>query len=261
MRTPFITIGAVLLLLGACLVSLAAETPDPHYASPRTSSVVRQSTFLHGYLHGYEDGYSLADIDLQLAREPRNPAKIKEAHASTGYRDEFGPHRVFDAGFLEGFRVGYADSLAGRVFRAVDVIRRVMDLPVDPVAAAEPPRKPLAPQPRVPHVSALFDQVAPHSLAGLLPKLLDRNTLPGASPFDEGFSGGYSSGRRRGLADARSALPFATQTATCPAALSRRNSGSEPCTAYVRGFAMGYSDGYVNVAMPEASAASSAQSK
>lgn len=266
MRRPSATIGIFLLLLCASVLALA-ESPEPHFASPRTNSVVRQSTFLHGYLHGYEEGYSTADVDLQMAREPRDPAKIKEARSSTGYRSAFGPRRVFDAGYVEGFRVGYADSLASRTFRAVDVIRQVMDLPVNPVAMTDSPQSVRPPEPRVPHASALFDLVAPLPETDAPPpnkreeKREQKVAGPAANAFDAGFVGGYSTGRRRGLADARSALPFAAATSTCPAALSGGQSGPESCAAYVRGFAMGYSDGYVNVAHPTAASASAAQSK
>lgn len=275
MRKVWTAITAFLLLSSTCV--LAAQTPDPHSASPRTSPVVQKSTFLHGYLHGYEEGYSAGDMDLQMARTARDPDKLKESRPNC-YRSEFGIRRVFDTGYREGFRVGYADSFAGRAFRAVNLIQQVMTQSVDPVAAAESKLEPvIPPQPRVPQVSALLDEVAalgfgPRRQAKAAPaprpsSASQPQSAAGhqARPFDQGFADGYSSGQRRGVADARGAVPFATPTAACPAGMAKGASFPDSCIGYVRGFAMGYTDGYVNVAhiatSAPATSASAAQSK
>lgn len=253
MRKPWTVLALFLFLSGACLL-LCAERPDPHYDSPRTRSVVRQSTFLHGYLHGYEEGYSTADLDLQMARAPRDPGKLKQARDAVGYRSEFGSRGVFDVGYRQGFRVGYADSFAGRAFRAVSVIQQVMRQEVDPLAAAAQSDPVVPPRPWIPHASALLDQSPARSAE---PPAEEETTTPTANVFDQGFEHGYSTGQKRGLADARNTLPFATPSVHCPAQLSQQ---SMSCTGFVRGFAMGYSDGYVNVARPPVTAAASAGS-
>ncbi len=81
--------------------------------------------FLHGYLHGYEEGFHLADIDLQLSRMPRDAGELKKAGHVMGYVAEFGSKHFFEAGYHQGFRVGYADGVAGRRFRAVSQLDKL----------------------------------------------------------------------------------------------------------------------------------------
>ena len=256
MRRLWPAVAALLFLLSICA---RAETPDPHYASPRIAPLVRQSAFVHGYLHGYEEGFSIADLDLQMGRAPRNPGKMREARAAFRYRSEFGPRGSFEAGFHQGLRVGYADGMAGRAFRAVDQIQRVMQLEAD----ARPVTPPVAPpKPMVPHISAVLDGVASrYVVPPAKPPRQEPSPAPHASVFDQGFSSGYGSGQQQGLADARISLPSASLRSTCPPGPpASHSSRQEFCTAYVRGYALGYSDGYVNVAQP-ASAEAVAQSK
>jgi len=77
--------------------------------------------------------------------------------------------------------------------------------------------------------------------------------------FDQGFLSGYTSGQHQGLEDARRGGTAAVQAASCPA-VRRFEKEHNPleaefCNAYTRGFAMGYSDGYVNQAKPAPSRA------
>jgi hypothetical protein len=109
----------VVTLLAAAFVSAAENPPDSHLVAARTSAIVRKSVFVHGYLHGYEEGFHLADVDLQLARGTRNLSKCKEAKNDAGYRRQFGDKHFFERGYREGLRVGYADGIAGRTFRAL----------------------------------------------------------------------------------------------------------------------------------------------
>jgi len=247
-RSRLFAVVAALLFFPGAAISVRAQTPDPHYASPRIAPLVRQSTFVHGYLHGYEEGFSMADLDMQMAREPGDPSRRKQARKATGYRAEFGSRASFDAGYKQGLRVGYADGMAGRAFRAVDQLERVMQLRADAGAAA-PPMAP--PRPMVPRVSAVLDGLA---LSYIVPPAgtprREASPASHASVFDQGFSKGYSSGQHRGLGDARGALPFAAPLSTCPPNVHPKHPSGEFCTGYVRGYALGYSDGYVNVARP-----------
>jgi hypothetical protein len=104
------------LLLSTSLVTVAQEK-DAHYLTPRIAPTARRSTFIHGYLHGYEEGFHNADFDLHMGRVARGDY-APEAKPG-GYRKQFGPKRMFESGFREGFRVGYADAAAGRSFRAI----------------------------------------------------------------------------------------------------------------------------------------------
>jgi hypothetical protein len=108
----------VATLLAAVLAFAADNAPDPHFTANRTSAIVHKSVFVHGYLHGYEQGFHLADLDIQLGRGARDIGKGKEARDADVYRREFGDKRFFERGYREGLRVGYADGMAGRAFRA-----------------------------------------------------------------------------------------------------------------------------------------------
>jgi hypothetical protein len=117
-------------LLVAALLTIAAaasaqKAPDPHYAANRTSAIAHKSVFVHGYLHGYEEGFHVADLDVHMGRGPRDISKCKEARDAAGYRREFGNKRVFENGYREGVRVGYADGVAGRTFRAVSELEAI----------------------------------------------------------------------------------------------------------------------------------------
>ena len=106
-------------LLLAAVTAAAGNAPDDHYLAARTSALVHKSVFIHGYLHGYELGFHLADIDLQMGRGVRDLGKCKEGRDAVGFRREFGDKRLFEFGYREGVRVGYADGISGRSFRAI----------------------------------------------------------------------------------------------------------------------------------------------
>ncbi len=82
--------------------------------------MARRSAFVHGYLHGYEEGFHQADFDLQMGRVARGESS-RDA-TPFGYKRDFGSKQMFNGGFREGFRVGYADGVSGRNFRAVDTV-------------------------------------------------------------------------------------------------------------------------------------------
>jgi len=109
------------IFLLSCLVVIpglmSAQQADPHYDTPRLAPTAHRSTFIHGYLHGYEEGFHEADFDLHMGRIARGD--YTHQRTPSGYKKQFGPKRVFESGFGEGFRVGYADAAAGRSFRAV----------------------------------------------------------------------------------------------------------------------------------------------
>jgi hypothetical protein len=93
----------------------AAQERDPHFLTPRIAPTAHKSTFIHGYLHGYEEGFHEADFDLHLGR----PLRADERPKLAGYRHEFGAKKMYESGFREGYRVGYADAATGRNFRAI----------------------------------------------------------------------------------------------------------------------------------------------
>ena len=112
------------IFLLSCLVGipglLSAQQADAHFQTPRLAPAAHRSAFLHGYLHGYEEGFHEADFDLHMGRISRG--EYTRAKTPSGYKKQFGPKQIFESGFGEGFRVGYADSAAGRSFRAVGTI-------------------------------------------------------------------------------------------------------------------------------------------
>ena len=175
----------------------AAQERDPHFLTRRLAASAHRSSFIHGYLHGYEEGFHEADFDLHMGRIARGD--FSHSHGSVGYRKQFGPKRLFDAGFHEGFRVGYADAAFGRSFRAVENVEAATG------AGAEEARENPA--------------------------------------YDEGVRLGYIAGQHQGLADARSQHE-SNPSPACP--LTSGQSKQEFCAAYVSGFGIGYSDGFVN---------------
>lgn len=100
-----------------CLAAPAAWGGDePHLNGP-LAKLMQHCPFAHGYLHGYEQGFHLADSDFHLGRSRENKALLQTKPAD-GYRSSFGDHVSFRRGFREGLLAGYADSMAGRDFRA-----------------------------------------------------------------------------------------------------------------------------------------------
>ncbi len=114
-----------LVLLLTCLVVspgllFAQKSTDAHFQTERISTAVKRSAFVHGYLHGYEEGFHQADFDLQMGHISRG--EYSRDGSPSGYRHQFGSKHMFDAGFHNGFEVGYADGAAGRSFRAFTTV-------------------------------------------------------------------------------------------------------------------------------------------
>jgi hypothetical protein len=139
MRMVRIALLLVSLLFSAGMMTAGEKPPDPHYLAQRTSVLARRSVFVHGYLHGYEEGFHLADLDIQMGRSARDISKTKEAREVSGYRHEFGDKRFFEGGYREGLRVGYADGMAGRVFRAINELQALGEMaPQGPKVQPDP---------------------------------------------------------------------------------------------------------------------------
>ncbi len=197
---PALILAILLALSGA----LAAQDSDPHFASARTSAIAHRSVFVHGYLHGYEQGFHAADLDVQLIRPAREVARMPEFKECVGYRPQFGDKKIFHNGYREGFRVGYADGMAQRSFRAIAEIESI--------------------------ATGMAEDDQP------------------SRQFDRGFALGYRSGQQQGLHDGRIQTTYQTPNPACPSDSALPGSGEGFCAAFVSGFRVGYSDGFVNVA-------------
>ncbi len=197
-----------LLVLGGTYLVSADGPPDWHLSSGPWRALCARSAFAHGYMHGYEQGFHFADLDLQMAHQPRDPATIKEFKSVPGYHEEFGDKNFFVSGYREGFRVGYADGAGGFRFRAVGELRAAaLGLPGS--GDARPSKK--------------FDEGIS---AGY------------AAGRQQGLRDGRTGGSFQEVAvQCRGSIyhPF-------------RRSGDEFCAGYGRGFRLGYADGYVNQA-------------
>jgi hypothetical protein len=190
----------VATLLTIATTASAQKTVDSHYAAHRTSAIAHKSVFVHGYLHGYEEGFHLADLDIHMGRGVRDVSKCKEARDAAGYHREFGNKRVFESGYREGVRVGYADGVAGRAFRAVDELEAIG--PAAPDAAEVRP-------------DATFDQgfsagYTSGQHQGLedgrrnvtfTPPLAACPPVPAKAPDQQTFCAAYAGGYRVGYAD------------------------------------------------------------
>lgn len=157
-------------LLFSPLLAAGDKPPDPHYLAKCTRAVARKSVFVHGYLHGYEEGFHFADLDMQMGRSARDISKSKEARDS-GYRHEFGDKHFFQHGYFQGLRVGYADAMAGRAFRAINQLQAIGEV--------APPGAEVRPDP-------VFDQ-----------------------GFSQGYLSGQRQGLQDGRRDATSTPPVA----------------------------------------------------
>jgi flagellar biosynthesis/type III secretory pathway protein FliH len=63
-----------------------------------------------------------------MGRPIQDIAKCKEARDAAGYRREFGDKQLFERGYSEGLRVGYADGFTGRNFRALGELQAAAEL-------------------------------------------------------------------------------------------------------------------------------------
>jgi hypothetical protein len=113
------------------LLSALALAQDRQLISDPNQELYGSSSFARGYLHGYEWGYHDGDLDLQLAHEVQDPAKMKDyGGAKRAFKKSFGDRDAFIKGYQYGFRVGYGDAIKGLRFRAVDNLRELaQDLP------------------------------------------------------------------------------------------------------------------------------------
>jgi hypothetical protein len=177
------------------LLGMAAAQQDPHFLAPRTSAIAHRSAFAHGYLHGYEEGFHTGNLDLQMGHAPIHRNLRKESEKTSGYRREFGVRELYDGGFGQGYRVGYADAAAGRSFRAVDEIQQMSAAPLPPIGDA----------------GAFDSGIARGYHSGQAQGLADgrirraANTVTPACPLDAvrhpGFCSGYARSYRMGYAD------------------------------------------------------------
>jgi len=69
--------------------------------------------------------------------------------------------------------------------------------------------------------------------------------------FDRGFSMGYMSGQTQGLMDGRREVSFNPPLPECPPP-GKGVEAQSFCSAYIGGYRVGYSDGFINVARPPA---------
>lgn len=122
-----------MVLLLSCLVVtpglLFAQRNDPHFATQRIAPTAKRSAFVHGYLHGYEEGFHQADFDLQMGHVSRG--EYTRDASPSGYKHQFGSKHMYDAGFHNGFAVGYADGAAGRSFRALSTVEAATTTPAN----------------------------------------------------------------------------------------------------------------------------------
>ena len=118
-------------------VSAAAQSPGCwHLMSDSARPLYQRSAFMHGYMHGYEEGFHAADMDLHMGRGAREVKRLKEYRDwRAGYRGQFGDKTRYQHGYQQGFENGYADSISGGEFRAVEEARAaaagLQDAPVD----------------------------------------------------------------------------------------------------------------------------------
>jgi len=114
---------ALLVSLSVVSVSLLAQRPDSHLTDS-AANLFQRSAFAHGYQHGYEQGFHLADLDIQMGHLlPGVKAKSDRRDQDPQYRSNYGDKGLFVAGYKLGMRAGYADSLGGVPFRALDEMR------------------------------------------------------------------------------------------------------------------------------------------
>ena len=202
------------LLLGIATAKEAAKSDDQHVLESEAAPLFAQSAFAHGYLHGYEEGFHAGDQDFQNGHIKSAAEHLKQASIPSGS----GPgseHKPFRSGYQYGFQAGYNDSVAGRDFRALDLLRTVADDLEMPLP------------PRVIKGAMAF---APLSVTG------------GAGEFDSAFSTGYLSGLQYTRENSKPIGDFKYVLGFCMSD-SHGKVGPAYCDAYVRGFRVGYADG------------------
>ncbi len=201
--------ACVLVLMALATGVVAVDKPDRHVTTCDSRELFVRSAFAHGYMHGYEEGFHAGDSDLQIGRGARDPQALAGFRtAKAKYRVQFGDRGQFEEGYREGFRAGYSDSVQGVPFRAEAQSR---------IAARE---------------------LAPASQP--------------VQSFDEGFREGYFGGRSQGVDDGRRQARYLANLDFLTDYCRARYPGHHPadvanfCQGFKCGYALGYSDGYVN---------------
>ena len=116
-----------------CVSGASAQSShlESHFATASLGPICYSSAFVHGYLHGYEEGFHLANLRLYAPGYVFNPPSVKNQDEKA-YRSEFGDKKFFRTGYRYGLGSGYADGIAGRNFRAVELIRDSFTDSLDP---------------------------------------------------------------------------------------------------------------------------------
>lgn len=97
---------------------------ERHYGTNPDALLFARSAFAHGYIHGYEEGFHGGDLDLQLGRDPRNPASLPAYKKwSAAYGKSHGSREYFHAGFKDGFLAGYSDAVRLQPYRAFEGLK------------------------------------------------------------------------------------------------------------------------------------------
>ncbi|ABF40808.1 hypothetical protein Acid345_1807 [Candidatus Koribacter versatilis Ellin345] len=115
---------ALAIWLTLCTTILVAQ--ERHLGNDSASTLFTESPFAHGYMHGYEAGFHFGDLDLQLGREPRDPAVIAEFKRD-GFQNYFGSKSSYKFGYHDGFRAGYSDATHELPFRAIVNLRQAAE--------------------------------------------------------------------------------------------------------------------------------------
>ena len=193
-RLPFLP----LCFLTICTV-VPALCQEAHLSEPGSGVIYSRSAFVHGYRHGYEEGYHLGNLDINMSRL----ARTKKSHfsgRSLGYSPDFGPKKLFEAGFHAGVAAGYCDGYTGRVFRAVDSVRAIA-VALDQALPSAEQKESSFDQGLAGGYRDGFDRKDP---AGPPTEILDFRNIScaqrsGEGADDSGDPGGYCEGYRRGF--------------------------------------------------------------
>ena len=191
------------LLLSATFV--LSQSADRHLTSDPSHAMYQRSAYAHGYIHGYEDGFHDADMDIHMGRGERPPKEHKDyREAKDGYHPSFGDKHYFSDGYQRGFDQGYSDSFRGVQFRALNTMRKASE------------------------------GVAKSDDGGIKEQ-----------DFDKAFSRGYDAGSARGSSQYLRSADFGDAANLCQSLIPSREAAQqgEYCDAFIRGFALGFSDG------------------
>lgn len=115
---------ATLLLLAAS-AALIGQSGERHLSNPVTSTVCRDSAYLHGYIHGYEEGFRAGDLEVQMGHPPRRSRTLRQPRPAERYQPSFGNEKYFKLGFGDGFAIAYQDARRGGAFRGLRQLQQV----------------------------------------------------------------------------------------------------------------------------------------